>query len=249
MIAEKVIYIPDTHVPYQDEQAVETALKMVHWYKPDMICFLGDFLDYAPLSRYMKDSVSERAATSMQAEFEAGNRLFDRFTKYCQNVVYLDGNHESRYQPYTDQHPEVRGLVEPEKGLEFSQRRKDGYKIRHFRYNECFRNGNLYATHGWYTNQHHAQKHVNSFCRNVVYGHIHDVQVATAISPIDQSRKHMAVCLGCLCNRSPEYMRNAPNKWVHCLGIAHFRKNGDFNLDPVVISDGVASYAGKVFSS
>lgn len=249
MAERRIVYWPDTHVPYHDEQAVETALKITHWFKPDRIVALGDFLDYAPLSRHIADSIAERAAVSMQAEFDAGNRLLDRLTKYCQDIVYHDGNHEDRYKAYLDKHPEVRGLVEPDKGLNFKDRRKAGYKIKHLQYNECHKEGHLYSTHGWYTNQGHAMKHVQSFGRSLVYGHIHDLSCAVSVSPLDVRKKHMAVCLGCLCNQNPSYMRNAPNKWVHCVGMAIIRDNGDFNLYPVIISDGVASFGGKTFSS
>jgi len=245
----KVGIIPDTHVPNHDEEALACAVKILGWYKPDKIVFLGDFLDYDPLSRHNRDSIAHRASVSMEKEFEAGNRAFDRITKHCQDVVYIKGNHEDRAGPYVDQHPEVRGLVEVERGLEFSARRKDGYSIRVLEYNEVYRTGHLHYTHGWYTNQHHAQKHLQSFQVSIVYGHIHDYQVATYVSPISASRKHTATCLGCLCTLAPDYMRNAPNKWVHCVGLAHIREDGDFGLDPVIICGGKASYAGKVFSA
>lgn len=246
-MSRKIIVVPDTHCPYQSESAVEVALKITYWYKPDRIIFLGDFLDYFSLSRFAEESVAARAAASMKDEFAEGNRVMDKFTKHCKDIVYLEGNHESRYKDYLDKHPEVKGLVEPEVGLNFRDRRKAGYKIKHYTYNECHKEGNLYFTHGLYTTQNHAAKHVQSFGRNLVYGHIHDVQMATHVSPIDISRKHMALCLGCLCDRNPTYLRNAPSKWVHCLGVVHIRDNGDFNVDPIVISDGVASYGGKVF--
>lgn len=248
-IVRKAVYIPDVHAPYHSPQATETATKIVSWFKPDIITILGDFLDYDPLSRHIEGSIVHKASVSMKAEFDSANSLFDGFTKHCQNVVYLEGNHENRYVAYLDKHPEVRGLVEVDKGLEFTSRRKAGYSIKHFQYNECHRIGDLYATHGTYTSVNHAAKHVQSYGRNLVYGHIHDLQAATHISPIDVSKKHMATCLGCLCDRNPSYMRNAPNKWVHCIGLAYFREDGSFNLYPVIISDGVATFAGKVFAS
>lgn len=247
MTIQKVIYWPDTHVPYQDQQAVDTALKILRWYKPDTVVLLGDFLDYLPLSRHIADSISERASVNMEHEFAEGNKLLDKISSVCQNLVYHAGNHEARHHAYTDKHPEVRGLVEPHIGLCFKDRRRAGCKIKYLEYNECHRIGNLYSTHGWYTNQHHAQKHVQAFGRSIVYGHIHDLQIATQVSPIDCRKKHIGVCLGSLCNQNPGYMRNAPNKWVHCIGIAAVRENGDFNLDPVIISEGAATYAGKTF--
>lgn len=245
----RAVYIPDVHAPYHSEQAVDTATKIVNWFKPDVVTVLGDFLDCNPLSRFIEGSIIHKASISMQAEFDAGNKILDGFTKHCQTLVYLEGNHENRVVSYVDKHPEVRGLVEVDKGLEFTARRKAGYKIKHLQYNECHRIGNLFATHGTYTSVNHAAKHVQSYCRNLVYGHIHDYQASCLISPADITKKHVATSLGCLCDRNPSYMRNAPNKWVHCIGLAYFRENGDFNLYPVIISDGVAEFAGKVFSS
>lgn len=248
-MAKKIIVMPDVHAPYQNESAFSTAMKIAKWYKPDRIVILGDFLDCNPLSAHSPNSVSHRASVSMEHEFEVGNRLLDSIVSICQDIVYLEGNHEYRVNAYLDKNPEVRGLIEPENGLCFRERRRAGQKIKHYEYNQCHREGRLYFTHGTYTGQHHAQKHVSMYGRSVVYGHLHDLQVHTHASPIDISCKHAAISLGCLCDRNPSYMRNAPNRWVHCVGVAHIRDDGNFNIDPVVISDGVASYAGKVFES
>jgi predicted phosphodiesterase len=246
-VAKKLAIFPDVHAPYHSESAVECAIKITRWYKPDRIIILGDFLDCLPLSSHNPDSVLERAGVSMQHEFDVGNRLLDRLVSICPDFVYLAGNHETRAGKYIDKHPEVRGLVEHYNGLCFKDRRKAGQVIKSYEYNECHKEGRLYFTHGCYTNQHHAQKHVSMYGRNVIYGHTHTYQAHTHASPIDISCKHMAMSLGCLCDRNPSYMRNAPSGWVHCLGLAHIRDNGNFNIDPIIISDGVASYAGKVF--
>lgn len=248
-MAKKIIAIPDVHAPYQNDAAFQTALKLAKWYKPDRIVILGDFLDCNPLSSHSPDSIAHRASVSMAHEFGVGNKLLDSIASICQDIVYLEGNHEYRVDSYLDKNPEVKGLIEPEKGLCFRERRAAGQKIKHYEYNQCHREGNLYFTHGTYTGQHHAQKHVSMYGRSLVYGHLHDVQMHTHASPIDVSCKHAAISLGCLCDRNPSYMRNAPNRWVHCVGVAHIRDNGNFNIDPVIISDGVASYAGKVFEA
>ena len=98
-----------------------------------------------------------------------------------------------------------------------------------------------------YTGQHHAKKHVESYGRSIVYGHVHDVQSHIKVSPIDVKDKHIGLSLGCLAYKNPHYMRNRPNNWSHALGVGMVRSDGNFNIDPVIICDGVASYAGKTF--
>jgi hypothetical protein len=76
---------------------------------------------------------------------------------------------------------------------------------------------------------------------------LHDVALAIAVSPIDVEDKHMGLSLGCLAKVNPTFMRNRPSNWQHAVGVGLIRPTGDFNIDPIILSKGKASYAGKTF--
>lgn len=241
--------LPDLHVPLHDPVDLDVAEQIVAHTKPDILIILGDFLDCTPVSAWLKSKKRATESLRLIDDFRTANIILDRLTKMCKNIVYIEGNHEDWIQQYIDEHPELEGLIEIDAGLKFAQRRSGGVHITHLRYGEIYKLGKLHFTHGSYTGQHHAKKHVDAFGRNIVYGHLHDVQLHVRVSPVDVNDKHMALSLGCLCDKNPTYMRNRPNNWVHAVGVGVVRADGSFNINPVIITNGVASVGGKTFTS
>ncbi len=238
----KIVVIPDCHIPFEDKRAFAVALKMMKWYRPDEVIILGDFLDCGPISHWNRKNLRERAGMNMAADFAVANQYLDKIQAICKNVVYIRGNHEKWLDDAMDESPELAGLLDLDVNLRFKQR-----KIRDIPFNGVYSLGNVSFTHGIYTNSHHALTHVMKFGRSICYGHLHDVQTAICVSPIDVEEKHIGICLGCLAAINPRFMKNRPNNWQHCLGMGIVRVDGNFNIDSVIISKGVASYAGKTF--
>lgn len=248
MIETKFIAWPDTHLPHEDPQAVKCALKILEWYKPHTVVILGDFIDFESVSHWMKDKHKSNEGLRLADDYKVGNELLDKITKHCKRLVYITGNHERFLEDAMERNPELIGTIELDKGLKFDERRKKGLDIiYHPRYGDCHNIGKLWFTHGSYLGQHHAASHVNNYERSVVYGHTHTVQSHVKISPIDVEDKHIAISLGCLCKRNPKFMQSKPSGWTHCLGVGMVGANGDFGIDPVIISKGVARYGGKIF--
>lgn len=243
----KFIAWPDTHIPQEDKRAVSCALKILQWYQPHTVIVLGDFLDCAPVSHWLKDKNKTKEGLRLKDDFAAGNKLLDRITtSSVEHLVYLEGNHEDWIYDAIDKNPELDGLINLEVGLKFDDRRKN-IDLTHLRYGKCWNLGKLWFTHGIYTGINHARKHVESYGRSIVYGHLHDVQLHVKVSPIDIEDKHLGLSLGCLADKNPRFMENRPNNWVHCVGVGSVRSDGTFNIDPVMISNGIATYAGKTF--
>lgn len=244
----KFIAWPDTHLPHEDKDAVRCALKILEWYKPHTVVILGDFIDFESVSHWMKDKHKSNEGLRLADDYKAGNELLDKITKHCKRLVYITGNHERFLDDACERNPELIGTIELDKGLKFEERRKKGLEIIYKpKYGDCYNIGKLWFTHGSYLGQHPAMTHVNNYERSIVMGHSHKVEIYTKINPIDVEDKHIGVNLGCLAKMNPGYMQGKPNSWVHCLGIGLVRSNRDFNIDPVIISRGVASYGGLTF--
>jgi predicted phosphodiesterase len=52
---EKILFIPDCHVPYQDKPAFKLMLKAGKAFKPQHTVILGDFADFYGVSSHSKD--------------------------------------------------------------------------------------------------------------------------------------------------------------------------------------------------
>jgi predicted phosphodiesterase len=241
---KKIAVFPDMHCPYEDKRAFEVAMKIVSWYRPDEIIILGDFLDCGPVSHWNRKNLRERNGMSMAADFAVANKYLDQMQAICPNLTYIRGNHEKWLDDAMDEAPELAGLLDLDINLKFKER-----KVRDIPFNGIYTLGYLSFTHGIYTNSHHALTHVQKFGRSIVYGHLHDVQMAISVSPVDVEDKHMGLSLGCLAAINPRFMKNRPSNWQHCIGIGMIRPDGGFNIDPVIISRGAASYAGKTFKA
>ncbi len=240
--ARKIAVFPDSHVPFEDKRAFEVALQVVAWYRPDEIIVLGDFVDCGPVSHWNRKNLRERAGMNMAADFKIANQYLDRMQKICHDITYIRGNHEKWLDDAMDESPELAGLLDLDINLRFKER-----GIRDIPFNGVYSIGHLSFTHGIYTTSHHSMQHATKFGRSIVYGHLHDIQLSISVSPIDIEEKHMGLSLGCLAAKNPKFMKNKPNNWQHCIGIGLIRPNGNFNIDPVIISKGEASYAGKTF--
>lgn len=245
---KRFIAWPDTHLPSHDPLAVRTALKILDWYRPSTVVVLGDFLDCAPVSHWLSQNSRNRTKENLRlsSDYRVGNELLDKVTKGVKELTYIEGNHEDWINDAIEKNPEFEGLIELELGLKFNERRRK-LKLNHIKYGECWNMGKLWFTHGTYTSANHAMRHVQAYGRSIVYGHMHDVQMAVKVSPIDVNDKHLGLSLGCLAHKNPKFMENRPNNWVHAVGVGVIRSDGTFNIDPIIISEGVASYGGRTF--
>jgi hypothetical protein len=204
-------------------------------------------MDCTPVSHWLKDRHKEAEGLRLAKDYARANALLDKLTTHAKHLVYLEGNHEDWIHDAIERLPGLDGLINLEIGLQFDRRRDFGVNITHLRYGQVFNLGKLWFTHGMYTCQNHAKKHVESYGRSIVYGHLHDVQMHVKVSPIDVNDKHMGLSLGCLADKNPKFMENRPNNWVHAVGVGLIRSDGSFSIDPVMICNGVASYGGMTF--
>jgi len=145
-----------------------------------------------------------------------------------------------------DKNPQLEGLIEYYNILDFKKR-----NIKFIRWIEknggrgCYDIGKLRLIHGEYTGQYHAAKTSNSYSKNVVYGHTHDIQSFTKIT--NDGDIHQAQSIGCLCQLSPGYMKGRPNKWVNGFGVLYTRDDGTFNVYTVIISNNKFTFNDKTY--
>jgi hypothetical protein len=244
----KIVIQPDTHCPDHDERAVDVFCGFLEDYKPHGLINLGDFQEMEPVSRWpAKDPTPQR----LVPQIKVGRAVMDRIGKaagpQCKLKRFIVGNHEYWLERYfCDKIPEVYdGLEELGPDLSISGLlglKERGYKVVPF--NEILAIGEAHFIHGYYTNKHHASKHLDVFGCNIYYGHLHDVQ---SHSGVNVRGIHESMSLGCLRTFDAGFMLKKPHNWAHAFGVFEFRADGSYTRYVPIIINGQMSYSGKLY--
>lgn len=243
----------DIHIPKHNSKSVNCLFEALKIIKPDGITLNGDIGDWSTFSRHDRFSPPKCHWTDSQF-LDASEREYFHLNIFLDKLQYLApqakkrynfGNHEQWVVDFINESPRARKAqfsIEERLSLEGRKYEVNPYTTlkgqRHFT-----QLGKLFITHGLYTGQHHAKKHVDMMGQSVLYGHLHDIQVYSKITPQDVS--HMAWCNGCLCDMGPNYLKGNPTNWNHGFAIVYKWPNGEFQVDIIRIQDGKCVVNGQ----
>jgi hypothetical protein len=241
------VVLNDIHIPKQNNKALNCALKAIEFLKPDGITLNGDIMDSGTFSRHDRFSPPKCHWTDSQFykhskhEYDGMIKLLDRIDRIAPKARkrYEMGNHEVWVEDFIKESPAIRRprfSLEDRLGL-----KKRGYSV--YKYNDFMHLGKLKVTHGIYSGQNHAKKHLNEMGTSILYGHLHNIEVASKVTPARVS--HMAWANGCLCNLNPTYLRNKPQNWNHSFAIVYVWPSGEFQVDVIRIQNGRCVVQGK----
>lgn len=244
---QKTILLPDIHHPHVDQRTMNTVNEFIFDYDPDELVYMGDQMSLDCISFWNKKKPLLKEGQRLIKDY---NNFDNDILKVHENITrpdirrtFLIGNHEYRVDTYVEENPEVEDLIDITSYLNLYER---GYTVIPF--NGVHRVGKLYVIHGRYWPMHHAKKHADEFEGNVAYAHVHNPQMHTKISPVDEKGYHMATSLPCLCNIKPDYKKNAPTHWVNGFGIVeHLPATGFFNLYTIIIIEGSFMWNGRYY--
>lgn len=244
---QKTVLLPDIHHPHVDWRGMEAVNQFICDYDPDELVYMGDQISLDCISFWNKKKPLLTEGKRLMQDYDDFNteilEVHENITRKDTRRTFMIGNHEYRVDMYCEQHPQLKDFIDIERHLELNER---GYKTIPF--NEVHQVGKLNVIHGYYWNMYHAKKTVDVFEGNVVYAHVHNPQMYTKISPIDQKGYHTATSLPCLCTIKPDYHKNAPNFWVNGFGIVeHLPATGAFNLYTVIIIEGSFMWNGVYY--
>jgi predicted phosphodiesterase len=242
------VLLPDIHYPEHSVVSMNLVKKLIKDIKPDEIIYQGDNLDMGVISHWNLDKKRKVELKRLKQDYSGFEKeildpieaLAGKKTKF----VWLNGNHEDWANQYLDKNPELEGIIEPEICLNLKER---GYEI--VPYNNIYKLGKLNIIHGYYHNKYHADKTLGVFEESICYGHMHSPQMQSKTKPMDSSDFHAAYGLPCLCDLSPDYMKNRPNAWVHGFGVVYIMPDGSFNLYPIIIINNKFIFQGKLYES
>lgn len=177
----------DQQIPYHDPRAIDLWWKVMKWYKPDVIDYLGDTSDQFCFARFqegqsdeflnaLKKGPKEDLLPYVQAEEKATGEFYAQTRELRPDAEIFSalGNHDIRAFKYLDaKAPEIIDLVTPESlwGL-------DSLGIDYIHYNDIpkHRYGDIYVHHGISISKHAGESvrnDVTDLGVSLIRGHSH----------------------------------------------------------------------------
>lgn len=238
------IILGDVHAPEHDEKSIKAVLKLMDDIKFDGIINIGDFMNLACISHWNKTKHKTLEGKRLKYDYIVGNALLDEFDKRLPvnaKKYFFKGNHEVWLDELIEEVPALDGLFDLESGLKLKQR---GYTI--FPYNHIESFGRLKITHGIYTGVNPAKIHVVKTLSNILVGHLHSPEMCLVHSPAKEVSV-VGYVIGCLCNMSPDYLKNKPSNWAHGIAILYLFPDNSFDVNLIRLVNHKFIYNGKLY--
>jgi len=206
--AKKVLFISDTHIPFHDKKAIETALN--YGKDADTIILGGDVMDIYQGSYFSKDPSIAKLKDEIEICIKFLDYLREKFPSA--QIIYYEGNHEIRLKRYVnDKAPLLYGIesVLLESLLQL--------KLKGIQYVENgvgLKVGGLTMIHGNETGcrggVNIANTMVNKTYTNCLFGNFHKTQQTLRTDLNGVMFANWSV--GCLCGLNPRYLPKG-NQW------------------------------------
>ena len=239
----RVMFWPDTHLPYQDKRAVDLALKIADYFKPELLVMLGDILDCNGFSRFEFDTSDPR--TFFKTELDEWHKLARSIVDATPGAerLYIVGNHEQRIQRWLWKNPHLKG----DESFDLSHR----LRLAEYGFDPeikeevelCQRA--LTAKHGEFLGGQTAgvavRKEMARSGTSVVMGHVH---TAAVVTQRDKRGLRMGVESGHL-GLNPQHYKPSIQNWCHAVTVGELANAGnDFSLDLIPFR---LSYKARVY--
>lgn len=260
--ALKVIVLNDIHVPFHDPAAIDLAIQIGKFVKPDIIIFNGDIYDFFAISRF---SVSPERRLRLHEELYMTRDVIKMIVdgvKSSRLNIFLAGNHEERLTSYLwSRAPELSMLEELElKNL--LRLNKNWIYLDYKREPQPVGQdveprvviGNLMVMHGGKLKLSGNAVNValNVFRRvlcNAVIGHWH--RADEYIQMDYEGKAHGIWVVPCLCLQRPHW--DTGRIWGQGMGVITVNENGFFRCEVIsfirINGEILAFFNGKEFRS
>lgn len=249
------VFLSDVHLPDCIEltpvfKYVKDLYQQTNHNKDKFLLILGgDIIDASGMH-----GIDSLAASQIKLEwYERDKKLLSSFLRQLLDiapraeVVFLEGNHEERYQRIMKRYPDawgkrfdfcrdvVKPLIPNAKWIPYGQY-------------EFYQLGDCYFIHGtWPLPDHHSKKiAITHTPYKVVYGHLHTYQGYTLHNAVTTLPPRYAITSGCLTPTTPEWKKGCPNMWVN--GFVDFiSEKGITTPTAHIIENGKFQIGGKVY--
>lgn len=208
----------------------------------------GDFLDAPHImprnpdyGKWIKraDGMEEYFVPFSDQEFEWGNEVLDDLQKVFNEIIFIYGNHDWRYDSFMNISPAFAHNFDLKRRLKLTER-----KIDYVGYNEWLDWGDhLTITHGMYHGSTCHKKHYEaSGGKSVIFSHIH--HFGCKAFPVRGNTIH-SISLPAMCDLNPGYIKGRETNWSNGYGLIQMRPDSAFNFnvfqvwnDTLILPDG-----------
>ncbi len=219
--------------------------QIVSDFKPDMLIFLGDYLDFINLS--MHGPKDPRVFQNLVDEVESGVKGLDEVDKAFPDIkkVFIEGNHCFRLERYIlHAAPALFGMTSVRNLLQMDQR--TNWHWVEYGPNQRFHiGGDVYARHEPLKNQPHLT--IREGGVSLYYGHVHKREFASKTMLDD--RKLFAGCPGWVGNPNApafKYVKGIQN-WQWGFSALWLDGTNAHPVFPSISDNGVAVFEGRVY--
>jgi|TARA_Y100000401_G_C8315243_1_gene222054 hypothetical protein len=238
---------PDKHFPIHCPKALKVLLKCITMAKIDIYIDLGDTGEWELFSNHHWKEVEKPPPHILnpmrKKQVKVVNKYMDMIDDAldkvgCKERHFLQGNHEVWLDNVAKR--EDRPEYFTKTALKIEER---GYKYYPYNQREVLEIGKMLFTHGKYTVTYHSAKHVNTYGKNIMYGHTHDLQRHTITK---YKKTWSAWSMGCLkdITKDEDWLKGKPVNWNHGFALVHFFKDGTFIVEVIEIVDGKTVFRG-----
>jgi len=242
---KKVLYVPDIHAPFHDNKAIDALIAFAKWFKPDVVIYLGDLIDFYAISSFAKDP---QRALDLQKEIDSAIAVLKKINAACNgsDKYFLRGNHEKRMQKFlwtrAAELSSLKGLkVEnllqlSDFGIKYMKNGRMTYR------GNAIKHGDLVRKFSAYT----AKGEMESTGMSGKSAHTHRAGVYRFTN---ESGPYTWMECGCLCKMfNVEYMEGKIPNWQQGFGISYFKDGSKrFHDEFVPIIKGKAMYGGAEY--
>lgn len=233
----RILILADTHIVFQDNEAIKIAVEYGHMNDINTILLNGDIFDFYAGSKYLKDP----RLVDWKGELEKGREFFDYIKGEFPDskIIFKVGNHEVRFEKYMMQNAPMlyqTNFFQLEDLIGLRERGIDC--VSHSR---IVKAGDLTILHGDETKmiaggKHPAHRIYDKTHVSVLISHFHKVD--NYICKDIYGNHFQCHTTGCLSNLSPDWLPY--NDWE--LGFAVVYTNGNkFRVDNLRIVDDMVS--------
>lgn len=252
-VIKRGIITPDKHFPLHDEKAISVVCKAIRLIKPDFYVDLGDSGEFSSVSHWQwkkkKRPPLEYQLPRVYEDIGNVNAGMDIIDEALDKVNvkekhFIEGNHEEWLNSFSIENPFLQGLSVKDALL---------LEQRGFEYHpngKYLKIGKLWFYHGnHYGGIAHARNHLIRLGANIMYGHHHDLQMAS-VTHIDGPKSAWSIgCLKDMSNEKNKWLGNRKTNWQHAFAVVDYFADGDFTVHVVNIVNGRTSLWGKELSA
>lgn len=246
--------------PLHDLKAISIATQIIKDINPNRVIMLGDMLDLPDWSTHFVRSPEFYFTTQPSLDYVAS--WISELRPYCEELVYIEGNHEKRMVDSiiqnTIQAYGIKPANEPKSAPLISVPYLLGLDklnveyIGNYPHGEFYINNNLVCIHGIKVGAQSGQsvmKLLNSPRISIIQGHVHRLEMAhKTVWTHGKPKIYQAISCGTLCRIDGIVPGGGTRyNWQQGVGIVEYTDE-DFQIDTVGIYEGKSIFRGKQYN-